>query len=232
MIDDLSEPNKTSVRSGEMKMIERSKFPMISERGWQTLREQFKKRVPTKVTSTYLVEVLSLPSDKGVRSNVVAPLTQMMIIDENGATTERAYLWRDDERYGDVCRDIINEVYPEEVKDLFEDETQINGFKQWIMRSNRVGESSAQKVASTYFMLLKGAKGINEMDAKILRAEKVVEKGKEQPPKVQNKSAKRIIETAAEIRAGSFCVNINISSETDVEKVREILLVVKEIMGD
>ena len=129
------------------------KFPMIPEKNWWTLREQFKKTLPANVSVTYLKTLLGLHSEKSA-VNLVAPLRRLGLISEDNKPTERAVDWRSDSKYEDVCRAMANEAYPEELRDLFAvlpiDSTRL---KQWFA-GRPLGEAAAAKAAAFYTLLL------------------------------------------------------------------------------
>ena len=114
-------------------MADKQIYPMISEKSWWQLRNQFKKTIPSVVNVSYLKSLLSLNSDQSAR-NILAPLRQMGIIDADGKPQPRATDWRSDAKYPDVCSAIIAEIYPQELLDLFPD-TQVDNAtaKSWFM---------------------------------------------------------------------------------------------------
>ncbi len=93
-------------------MADKQIYPMISEKSWWQLRNQFKKTIPSVVNVSYLKSLLSLNSDQSAR-NILAPLRQMGIIDADGKPQPRATDWRSDAKYPDVCSAIIAEIYPQ-----------------------------------------------------------------------------------------------------------------------
>lgn len=129
------------------------KFPMIPEKNWWTLREQFKKTLPANVSVTYLKTLLGLNSEKSA-VNLVAPLRRLGLISEDNKPTDRAVDWRSDGKYEDVCRAMANEAYPEELRDLFP-VLPIDGprLKQWFA-DRPLGEVAAAKAAAFYTLLL------------------------------------------------------------------------------
>ena len=69
-------------------MADKQIYPMISEKSWWQLRNQFKKTIPSVVNVSYLKSLLSLNSDQSAR-NILAPLRQMGIIDADGKPQPR-----------------------------------------------------------------------------------------------------------------------------------------------
>ena len=49
-------------------MADKQIYPMISEKSWWQLRNQFKKTIPSVVNVSYLKSLLSLNSDQSARN--------------------------------------------------------------------------------------------------------------------------------------------------------------------
>lgn len=167
-------------------MADKQYYPMIPELSWWTLREQFKKTVPSVVSVSYLKSLLSLTSDQSAK-NLQSPLRQMKIIDENNKPTSRANDWRTDAQYLQVCENIVSEIYPPELNDLFPDEVDVKKAADWFMHTGQVGESAAKKLTSTYSLLKNGRVKNSEELSKSPR--RTTEK-KETQPKVENRPSK------------------------------------------
>lgn len=137
-------------------MAEKQIYPMISEKSWWLLRNQFKKTIPSIVNVSYLKSLLSLNSDQSAR-NILAPLKQMGLIDNDGKPLQKAIDWRSDAKYPEVCASIISELYPTELNDLFPD-SEIDPLtaKSWFMDTCAIGDNAAQKIMSTYALLKNG----------------------------------------------------------------------------
>lgn len=137
-------------------MAEKQSFPMFSEKSWWILRNQFKKTIPSNVNSSYLKSLLGLTNEQSAK-NLIAPMRLMNLIDDEGKPTQRSIDWRNDDKYITVCEDIIKDIYPQELIDLFPNkEVDTNRIKSWFMDKSAIGESAAYKVSST-FILLKNA---------------------------------------------------------------------------
>lgn len=129
-------------------------FPKIAKANWFGLRDKLKQRVPAELSPSYVASAMNM-AEGSARSNVIAPLKALGIINEDGKPSELAYDWRDDKKYGEVCEKIIEAVYPLELRDLFHDATATReDLMSWFMRSAKVGEPAAKMYASTYLMLL------------------------------------------------------------------------------
>lgn len=137
-------------------MAEKQSFPMLAESNWWALRQQFKKTIPATVTVNYLKSLLGLTSDQSAR-NILSPLKQMKIIDESGKPLQRANDWRNDEKYSQVCKEIVLEIYPVELIDLFpENDVDILKAKNWFMDTCTIGDSAASKTVAMFSLLKSG----------------------------------------------------------------------------
>lgn len=137
-------------------MVGKQFFPMMPETSWWSLRQQFKKTIPSLLSVSYLKSLLGLTSDQSAR-NLLSPLKQMKIIDEDGKPLQRANDWRNDDKYLAVCQEILEEIYPPELLELFPDrEVDSASVKNWFMNALAVGASAASKNAATFTMLKSG----------------------------------------------------------------------------
>ena len=76
-------------------MAEGTTYPKIPESNWWAIRTQFRKSLPPIVSGSYLKSLLSLTSDRAA-TNLLPPLKQIGLIDDEGRPTDRANEWRDD----------------------------------------------------------------------------------------------------------------------------------------
>jgi hypothetical protein len=159
-------------------------FPKIADSSWWKLRDLFKRKVPAIVTPTYLATALSM-GEASARSNLIGPFKKIGIIDEDGKPTDRAYDWRDDHKYKAVCEALIDEYYPQEIKDLFHSpDADLQQVTNWFMSHARCGEPAAKMYARFYILLLKA----DLKEADVVAAKK--EATKKSPPKARKKQAK------------------------------------------
>lgn len=152
-------------------MADKQTYPMISEKNWWDLRNQFKKTIPSNVNPSYVKSLLGFNSDDSARNNIILPLKQLGIIDEEGKPTALANEWRSDEKYENACKAMLTAIYPQELTDLFPDEEiDSSRVKAWFMDTASIGQSAAGKIANT-FILIRTAK-VKEPTAKKAAAPK------------------------------------------------------------
>lgn len=129
-------------------------YPKISRKLWWLLRDRFKKTVPTVVTPT-LVTSLAPMADGSARSNVINPLRELGLLDDDNKPTEWATRWRHDDEYAAVCQEIRQMVYPPELIEAFPDADsgQKEQIKTWFMKVGHVGDAAARMYTDTYLLL-------------------------------------------------------------------------------
>ena len=130
-------------------------FPMLPVAHWWALRKKFKQSIPGVVTDNYLATVLSMGVNSA-RANVLPFLKVLGIIDQDGKTQERAKLWRDDVHYPDVCKQILRDVYPEELLQAAADPNDRGTAERWFGNHTGTGEAASRRMAALYMVLLDG----------------------------------------------------------------------------
>lgn len=134
---------------------EKKSYPKIPRNNWFLLRDRFKQRTPEKVSPSYVATALGM-NEASASANIIPPLRTFGLIDDEGKPTDLAFDWRDDEKYTEVCKTIFESVYPQELRDLFHDTTNmdVGKIESWFARQTKSGEAAARKSAATYVMLL------------------------------------------------------------------------------
>jgi hypothetical protein len=134
---------------------EKKSYPKIPRNNWFLLRDRFKQRTPEKVSPSYVATALGM-SEASASANIIPPLKAFGLIDDDGKPTDLAFDWRDDEKYPAVCKTIFENVYPQELRDLFHDPTniEVGKIESWFARQTKSGEGAARKSAASYVMLL------------------------------------------------------------------------------
>jgi len=154
-------------------MAEQKKsYPMLPIAHWWALRKKFKQSIPGVVTDNYLATVLEMGANSA-RANVLPFLKTLGIIDEEGKTGERARQWRDDGHYASVCKEILKEVYPQELRDAVADASQRDKAESWFARKTGAGKAAVGRMAVLYCVLLEAdASKQPEENAQRVRPEK------------------------------------------------------------
>jgi hypothetical protein len=108
-------------------------------------------------------------------------LKTLGIIDEEGKTGERAKRWRDDEHYGEVCKQIQKETYPPElpeaVSDPIKDRTKV---ERWFAQKTGLGTVAVRRMAVLYSVIATGDASKQPEQERGEQAKKV---GQERPKK-------------------------------------------------
>lgn len=130
-------------------------FPKIAEANWFKVRDLFKRKVPAVVSPNFLASALNM-TESSARSNLLTPLKKVGLLTEDGKPTDLAYAWRDDEKYPSVCQTILEQIYPQEVRDFYHDLSQdVGSLVSWFMNYCRCGEPAARMYATFYRVLLR-----------------------------------------------------------------------------
>jgi hypothetical protein len=149
------ERSSLELKGNRMTDDKKTSYPKIPRSNWFLLRDKFKQRTPERVSPSYLASALGMGEDSA-KANIIAPLRAFGLIGEDYKPTDLAYDWRDDTKYAEVCKKILINLYPQELRDLFHDPGDINTkeIESWFARDARVGKSAAQAYAATYAILL------------------------------------------------------------------------------
>lgn len=128
--------------------VDRKTYPKITVSSWFTLRDRAEKSPSAKITPAIVAALFDMASEGSARDNIVRPLTQLGIIDDEGGLTERGQLWRNHDTYAEACSQIVEEVYPDDLADLG-DQTAV---ERWFSGQG-LGASNARAMARTYKLL-------------------------------------------------------------------------------
>ncbi|MXZ25280.1 MAG: hypothetical protein F4Y80_10560 [Caldilineaceae bacterium SB0665_bin_21] len=133
---------------------EKQVFPTIPAKSWWTLRKRFIQAIPKQVTPAYLVTVLG-GKEQSAKTNVLRGLQVVGLVDEEGFTTNKATLWRDDTTYPEVCKQILDELYPTELQDAVPDPaSDREAAKTWFKATTSCGETAARQMTALYALLM------------------------------------------------------------------------------
>jgi hypothetical protein len=75
-------------------------------------------------------------------------------VDKDGKTTDLANEGRDDAQYAKVCATIIENCYPEELRNVASDTSDRGRIHQWFKNHTKLGDNQATKFTAFYIMLL------------------------------------------------------------------------------
>lgn len=133
----------------------RRSYPYMPESNWWALRRRFQQTMPREVDSQYLATVLGI-TEPAAR-NLTGPLRTIGLIDDTDRPTERALAWRDDEHYRQVTTDILEEVYPQGLRDAAPPPNPDRGaVVRWFSRTTGTGQAAAERMARFYALLAAG----------------------------------------------------------------------------
>lgn len=209
-------------------------YPRMPIKNWWVLRHKFKQSIPPQISSNYLSTLLGI--GEGAAKNLLAPLKAVGLIDQDGKTTERANHWRVDDEYPQICQEIKQEIYPEELLHLVPDpEADYDSAINWFMRDTGVGQTAAKQMAHFYQMLSK-ADPSDGAETKTKRPSKRTKPTQKKQEKEQPEVAKEKIsetpsvaeiaypQTNSPITGPSLHIDIqlHISPETSADQIDQI----------
>jgi uncharacterized protein (TIGR02391 family) len=130
-------------------------YPRIPSKNWWDLREKAIQSPPKQITASYLQTILEI--SEGTAKNLLPGLRTVGLIDDNGESTPLMNDWRDNEHYPEVCKKIIEKIYPEELRSALPGPKQDrNQVKRWFARQTNTGEAAANQMAAFYMLLCEG----------------------------------------------------------------------------
>ena len=126
-------------------------YPRISAKVWTTLRARAAVAPSMKFTAPAVAALMEMASPESARDNAISPMRRFGLIDEDGALTERGNLWRVDESYGVACQEILDEIYPDELGTLIDDDGHPDTakVKTWFEHKG-FGTANARQMMTTY----------------------------------------------------------------------------------
>ena len=137
-------------------MAEKRSYPMLPVSHWWGLRKRFKQSIPGTVTASYLAAALDM-KERSARGNILPYLQQLGIIDDEGKTLERARQWRDDAQYASVCKQMREDVYPDDLLDAVPDpDADRDAAGRWFANNTGAGVVAVRRMTSLYTVLVKG----------------------------------------------------------------------------
>ena len=81
--------------------------------------------------------------------NLIGPLRAVGLIDENGRPTDRALAWRDDDQYRQITTDMLEQVYPQGLRDAAPPPNPDRGaVVRWFSRSTGAGQAATERTGS------------------------------------------------------------------------------------
>jgi hypothetical protein len=231
-------------------MASEKTYPKISRKMWFLVRERLKKSLPTSISPT-LITSLSSMTEGSAKSNVIAPMRELGLVDEHGKPTQLAERWRHDDDYKTVCDEIRIVVYPTDLIEAFTEpqSSQKVAIKSWFMKAGKVGDAAAKMYADTYLLLseadyTKTEKQSTKSPADRLTTPAPKSKARMMNKKVQAKSATDVVdssqeETPPQDRGGAhrkmpsvhIDVQVHISPDTSPEQIDRIFESMSKHLG-
>ncbi len=131
--------------------LKKRSLPAIPEKVWWAFRSKMTASIPSKIGPDYL-EVhpgMSLSSAKKIFNYLVT----LGLVTEDFAATDRLRQWRMDDTYAQACEQMIEDVYPQDLKDVAPGPgVERDHAKRWFMKTD-LGEAQASQCAAMYALI-------------------------------------------------------------------------------
>lgn len=129
-------------------------YPKIGAKAWATLRLKAQSAPSTRFSAGAVAALLGMGSPQSASDNVVGPMRRLGLIDDEGGLLPRGNKWRVDSTYPEACSEIINELYPDDLKSLTAaDGSPDRGQVLAWFNHQGFGQSNARQMAATYLLL-------------------------------------------------------------------------------
>lgn len=134
------------------------RYPSIPARTYWDLRQRFINAPPRELNKDYLSTALGL--GEKVAANTMPSIKTLGLVDDNNRPTELAQKWRDDQRYTEATREIIEAVYPQALRDVSPpDSPDLEAAQRWFLNETKAGRPRANQLAAFYVLLASGERG-------------------------------------------------------------------------
>jgi hypothetical protein len=159
-------------------------YPQLPSAVWWKVRDAFKRKIPAKVTDTYLASILSVK--EGAARIYLRDLKSMGLVKEDGSPSDLVVDWRDDEKYSAASEQMFSSIYPDELRaSAPAPDPDRKRVARWFMQALKIGQGAAGNKAAFYSLL---ASGELQKSVPAQRAES--SKNKSRPPPTRSVAAK------------------------------------------
>lgn len=184
---------------------QKNSFPVMSIKYWWLLREQFNRSIPSTINKTSLSSLFHM-SESSAQTNILPTLRMVDIIDQDGnVNSELVKKLRDDQLYQNVCDEIKSKVYPKELLELFDADSDNESVKRWFANHTGAGSAAVSRMAKFYLML----------------CEADLSKGKD-IPKPSHKSSKKSTKKESPTSIKKSVMNADSEGSTQESKVYNV----------
>jgi hypothetical protein len=170
-------------------MVDKPQYPRVTSSAWFTLRQRAETS-PSVRFSPQVVATITKTNPKSATDNVLGGLRRMGLIDDDGALTERGNRWRLPATYSDACEEIIDSLYPPELRSFVDadGDPDVNQIADW-MALHGFGTKSANVLASTYALVARKRIDQPQQSGDRKAQPKGPSKAKARPPMPQPKTS-------------------------------------------
>lgn len=132
-------------------MAEKAGFPQIPRPVWFGVRAIFNKSLGRKLDENGLAAALNV--QPSAAKQYLTELRRVGLITDDGAATDLAAKWRQNEQYADAVGEILKNAYPQSLIDLAPvGHAERAAVERWF-KNHGLGEGTARNKAATYLMI-------------------------------------------------------------------------------
>ena len=170
-------------------------YPKITHKAWASLRARAADAPSTKFTPEAVAALMSMSSPASARNNTVRPMQRLGLIDEDGALTDRGNKWRVDSSYSEACQEILDEIYPDDLRNLVHNGSPDSAtIRTWFAHQG-FGRTNAHQMAATFAMV--ASKSVPEKpgteSGKVSKKTAPAKKPAGKPSKPQEKKPQEVV---------------------------------------
>jgi len=130
-------------------------FPRLVFSNWFDLRRKIQENPGMSVTPKSISDALNLTVGS-VYANIFPALRHFELVDNSGNLTELGKDWADDDKYKDICLQLIENTYPVElINDIHDPINNRSLVTEWFLRKTNSKMNIIQQMTSTYLLLCK-----------------------------------------------------------------------------
>lgn len=135
-------------------MADRAGFPQIPRPVWYGVRTMFNKSLSRKLDENSLAA--SLDVQPSAARQYLVELKRVGLLTDDGAATDLAGKWRQDDLYAEATEEILRTAYPSSLVDLAPAGSADRAVVERWFKNQGLGEGTAKNKAATYLMIANG----------------------------------------------------------------------------
>lgn len=133
--------------------MQKQRFPQMTEAAYAKVRDAFRRSLPGKVTTTWLMANVEGYTIEASARSLLSFLRQFGLIAEDGTTTDVARQWRTDESYGTACEIMLRNAFPADMVDAIAGGVPPSDVLHSLFMNHGVGLGSAKNLTRIFRLI-------------------------------------------------------------------------------